>query len=79
MEDVNVLLSEEFVEYSKKIAVIVDAKKKCKEEVEQAYDKYKKELKVLESKAEELTKEFDKWKTSVTAQSGEKDEDESKK
>lgn len=56
------LLSDEFVNFSAKIAAIHEQKKVRKQEIKDLYEKYTNELKTLDQQALQLEKEFQVWK-----------------
>jgi len=56
------LLTEEFVEFSQKIARIFEAKKTKKLELKTFYEKIQNELKVLEDEAKQAEQEFESFK-----------------
>jgi len=56
------LLSEEFVTFSQRIADIYTEKKKIKADLKEFYEKAQGKLKELETQAQTLQEEFEKWK-----------------
>lgn len=62
MDNVNVLLSDEFMVFSGKIAKIHDEKKKKKQELKAYYDKIQLELAGLDDQAKATAMEFDEWR-----------------
>lgn len=64
MEEVNWLLTDEFIEFSKKIATIHEAKKIKKQELKEFYDKIQVDFKELDAQAAAAEKEFETWKKS---------------
>jgi hypothetical protein len=64
--DVNVLLSDEFIAFSNKIAAIHNEKKKKKQELKAFYDKIQLELAALDDQAKATALEFDEWKKQFT-------------
>jgi len=66
MEPVEFLLSDSFVEFSKKIVEIAEQKKRLKAEFKVVYDKFQSDLKELENAAMTIQNEFEEWKKSVT-------------
>lgn len=63
MDNIDVLLSDEFVEFSTKIADVHSRKKSKQEELKTIYDKFKLEIKALDDEASELVGEFEAWKS----------------
>jgi len=65
-EDKNIecLLSENFLEFSKAISEIYLEKKKKKEHLKQLYESVQSEIKDLDNKAKKLNSDFELWKTS---------------
>lgn len=62
MEKNDYLLTEEFVEFSQKIARIFEAKKAKKLELKNFYEKVQAELKALEDEAKKAEHEFELFK-----------------
>jgi len=62
MEDLDILLSDQFIEFSKKIAAIAEKKKVEKQEFEKVFEAFKKTMKSLDDEAKKLQKDFEKWK-----------------
>lgn len=58
------LLSEEFVNFSQRIAGIYNEKKKIKQELKEYYDKIQLKMKDLDAQAQALQEEFERWKES---------------
>jgi len=56
------LLTEEFVEFSQKIASIFEAKKAKKLELKTFYERIQNELKVLEDEAKQAEQDFESFK-----------------
>jgi uncharacterized protein Yka (UPF0111/DUF47 family) len=56
------LLSDEFVQFSQKIARLVEAKKALKKELKEFYEGIQAKIAVLENEAKALEAEFDAWK-----------------
>lgn len=63
-EEINWLLTDEFVAFSTKIAEIHEKKKLKKTELKQLYEKINSEIKALEKEAKDAEDEFQKWKKS---------------
>lgn len=61
MDEVDLLLSDEFVAFSEIIASIHAEKKKKKKELKDIYDKMKKEIDDLDERAKAAHAEYDKW------------------
>lgn len=72
-DNIDYLLSENFIEFSKNIADIFSEKKKKKEYLKQTYEKIQQEIKELDNKAKKLNLEFESWKSSI--ENNEKSED----
>lgn len=62
MEDLEILLSDEFVEFSRKISALAEGKKKEKQEFEKVYEAFKKKIKSYDEEAKKLQLEFEQWK-----------------
>jgi len=69
MEDVSTLLSDEFVEFSKEIAVIHEEKKQLEVEFKKYYDSYKTSKKDFENRVLGATTKFEEWKSSMQKES----------
>lgn len=63
-DEMNWLLTDEFIAFSVKIKDILDEKKAKKAALKIFYDKIQTEIKALEEKAKDAEDEFQKWKTS---------------
>ena len=63
-EERNWLLTDEFLEFSKKISGIYAIKKVKKEELKNFFEKIQSEIKVLEDETNTLSVQFEDWKTS---------------
>lgn len=61
-EEMNYLLTDEFMTFSTKIKDIYEKKKVKKQELKDFYDKVQVDLKALDSQAKELEDEFQAWK-----------------
>lgn len=68
----NWLLSDEFVEFSKKISDIHAKKKELKAELKEFYDKVSSQIKTLDKEANILNEEFESWKNSHEGEKVEK-------
>jgi hypothetical protein len=68
MENINLLLTEEFIVFSQKIAHLYNEKKKKKHELKTFYDKIQAELSVLDDEAKAMALEFDDWKRTQTGE-----------
>ena len=64
MEDVELLLSDEFVAFSTTIAAIHAEKKEKKSQLKEIYDKMKKEIEDLDGRAKTEYAQFEEWKKS---------------
>lgn len=56
------LLSDEFVTFSQRVSEIHNEKKQIKQQLKEYYEKTQVKLKELESQAQALSDEFEKWK-----------------
>ena len=63
-EELNWLLTDEFVAFSTKIAAIHEKKKAKKQELKEFYEKIQADLKAFDSDAKDAEDEFQKWKKS---------------
>lgn len=70
-DNIDYLLSDNFIEFSKNIAEIYSEKKKKKEHLKQVYEKIQSEIKELDGKAKKLNFEFESWKNSLINEEGE--------
>jgi len=61
MEDLDVLMSDEFTEFSQQIAHIAANRKALKEEFEQTYATFKVNMKEFEKQALKIKKDFEAW------------------
>jgi predicted nucleic acid-binding Zn-ribbon protein len=68
-EETNWLLTDEFVQFSGKIAAILEKKKAKKAELKAFYDKIQVDLKSLEEEAKQAEEEFQKWRQSQDSKS----------
>lgn len=57
----NVLLSDEFAEFSGKVTALHEKKKEATAEFKKLFEKHKAEMKGLDDEAEKLQTEFNKW------------------
>ncbi len=64
MDNVEFLLSDEFVKFSEKIKEIHDKKKVEKEEIKALYAEHQRKMKALEHEAVAAQEEFETWKNS---------------
>ena len=62
MNDADLLLTDEFVEFSKAIAAIHEEKKVLEEEFKRHFDLYKSKKKEFESKVAEVSTKWEDWK-----------------
>lgn len=62
--DIDVLLSDEFVAFSRRIEAIHKAKRDKKQQLRAFYEKIQEEMKALDDEARETLDEFDAWKQS---------------
>lgn len=70
-EEMNWLLTDEFVAFSAKISAIHEKKKAKKAELKSFYDKVQTDIKALEEEAKKAEEEFEKWKKSQSVSSNE--------
>lgn len=68
----NWLLSDEFIEFSKKISDIHSKKKALKAELKEFYDKVSSQIKTLDKEAVILNDEFEAWKNNHAEEKVEK-------
>lgn len=61
-DELNWLLTDEFVAFSAKIAAIHEKKKAKKQELKEFYEKVQVELKAFDSQAKDAEDEFQSWK-----------------
>ncbi len=61
-ENLEFLLSDEFVEFSQKISEVHARKKAKSEEMKKIYEGFKEEIKVLEDEAKGILKDWEAWK-----------------
>ena len=73
MENVNVLLSDEFIAFSNKIAHIHAEKKRKKQELKAFYDKVQLELAALDDQAKAEYLQFEEWKKEFVKEEEEED------
>lgn len=59
MDDIERLLSEDFIEFSKKIADLYAVKREKKQAFKIVYEQYQKEIADLEAQAQQLKTEFE--------------------
>lgn len=64
-DEMNWLLTDEFIAFSEKIKDIHERKKAKKAELKSFYDKIQADIKTLEEEAKDAEDEFQKWKQSV--------------
>ena len=67
MESLEYLLSDEYVQFSQRIAEIHALKKSCKEEFKRKHEEYQANLKSLDTKALEAAQKFEEWKSTKAA------------
>lgn len=67
MNEVELLLSDEFVEFSTKVKEIHEAKKAKQLEFKAVYDKYKADVQVMDDAAKSLQEIFETWKSGQNA------------
>jgi predicted nucleic acid-binding Zn-ribbon protein len=70
-DNIDYLLSDNFIEFSKNISDIYSEKKKKKEYLKQVYEKVQLEIKDLDNKAKKLNSDFESWKSSFLQDSKE--------
>ena len=73
MEEVDILLTDEYVEFAKKVADIHTKKKTNQAEFKEVYDKFKADLAALDVEVAEEQSKFESWKSSVCAQDAQKE------
>ena len=62
MNDLEYLLTDEFQDFSKKIAAIHSQKKEKEAELKKVYEQFKSELKAMDAVAYNLVEEWNLWK-----------------
>lgn len=62
MNEIDMLLSDEFVEFSGKIKELHERKKTKQSEFKALYDKFKAEVQAMDDEAKGLQKDFETWK-----------------
>lgn len=62
MESLEYLLSDEYVQFSQRIAEIHALKKSCKEEFKKKHEEYQANLKSLDGEATIAAQKFEDWK-----------------
>jgi hypothetical protein len=67
MNEHEMLLSDEFVEFSKAIAAIHEEKKVLEEEFKKHFDLYKSKKKEFETKVSEVSAKWEDWKKTQSA------------
>jgi len=67
MSEVDIILSDEFVQYSQLISTIHNNKKNMKEEFKKQYEKFQADQAELDRQALDATKKFEAWKTGAAA------------
>lgn len=60
--DIDILLTDEFVEFSKRIEAIHNEKRKKRQELKTFYEQIQSEMKALDDEAREVVHEFEHWK-----------------
>lgn len=68
MTEGELLLTDEFLQFSGDIAALIQEKKSLKDDFKKVYEEFQSKLKLVDKKAFERSKEFDKWKASQTAE-----------
>lgn len=63
MESLEHLLSDEYVQFSQRIAEIHALKKACKEEFKKKHEEYQATLKSLDNDATTAASKFEEWKS----------------
>lgn len=62
MEELDILLSDQFAEFSKTVQSIAQDKKRLKAEFKVVYDKFQADVKALDNAALEAQQQFEAWK-----------------
>lgn len=60
--EIEVLLSDKFISFSKQIAEIAAAKKQCKADFKVVYDKFQEDTRNLDQQALGIQADFEQWK-----------------
>lgn len=68
-DQIEFLLSDEYVSFSAKIAEIHALKKACKEEMKKKYEEFQAHLKELDVQAQASLNKWEEWKTAQSAKS----------
>ena len=72
MSDAEFLLTDEYVEYTQKIAKLHAHKKTKEEEMKRLYDEFKAEMATIEDDAKKLHDEWEGWKSSQAGEPNKK-------
>ena len=67
MTEQEMLLSDEFVEFSKAVAAIHEEKKVLEEDFKKQFDNYKAKKKEFEARVSEASAKWEDWKNTQTA------------
>jgi len=65
MQDIDIFLSDKYVEFSQKIAEIHNKKKAMKDEFKSKFEAFNKELKAMDDEARKVVADFEAWKASA--------------
>jgi len=65
MAEIDIILSDEFVQYSQLVATIHTQKKTMKEEFKKLYEKFQADQAELDRQALDATQKFEAWKASA--------------
>jgi len=65
MSDIDIFLSDKYVEFSQKIAEIHTKKKAMKDEFKAKFEAFNKELKTMDDEARKIVAAFEEWKKSA--------------
>lgn len=66
MNEIDILLTDEFVQFSTKIAEIHKSKKKKKEVFKQLYEQFQQEIHTLDTEAQEVATIWGEWRSKNT-------------
>jgi len=66
MTEGELLLTDEFLQFSGDIAALIQEKKTLKDDFKKVYEEFQTKLKSVDQKADKRSKEFDEWKKSKT-------------
>ena len=68
MEEIDILLTDEYVRFASAVAATHKSKKERQEEFKEVYDEFKEDMKKYDENVLQAQKEFEEWKSKVGAQ-----------